>query len=583
MTVASSNRRKARWAVVLLTVIVGVPTACTLDLAGQPPGGTGGSTSASTASTTSTSAGTSGSTSATTSGSSGTGGAAPLCVPGEMSSCYGGPMGTENQGVCKSGMHACQPDGMSYGACANQVLPSAENCLKPADEDCDGKALACTGDTQKSGSLGVAANDDVIFAVATDLSGNVFVGGVSGATPPAGASFTMQNGSGAVVQFKKDGTKGWSAQLSTSVVGGYSVVRGLATDKQGNVFVVGEFQGTTSGGTISVVGAGGIDIFLAKLDPSGKTLWAKPFGIAADQSGYGVAVDPAGNVIITGRAVGAVDFGGGVPVPTPSGGNNVFVARFDTNGNHLWSKTFGDDGDQTAYSVATTPAGDVVLAGELTGIIDFGGITVASAGGVDVFVAKLAGGSGAPMWAHAYGDDTHDQSASGVAVGSDSSVVITGSMVGKCNFGGANLDAKNSLNVFVAKLHPDGSHDWSHDYGSDMDRQVATGVAVDPAQNILVVGYFGGDLSFADMATTLHGTDLTSFTTDIFVAKLAADGKGVWARSFGDLSDQTAWAVTADPVSNVVFGGTYQGTVNLMPPTLTSSGNYDALWAQLAP
>ena len=591
MTLASSNRRNALRAFALLAGVIGAPTACALNLAGMPTGGAGGSASASTSTSTSPSSstssggdgGASGSTSTSTSGSTGTGGAAPLCDVGMMSSCYDGSPGTANVGACKSGMHLCMPDGSSFGACMNQVLPSAENCLEPADEDCDGKALGCTGSTLNSGSSGMSPTDEVIFAVATDPSGNLFVGGVNGATPSAGKGFAMASGTGSVVKFLKNGTMSWSASIKSSVASSYSVVRGLATDKQGNVFVVGELQGTTSGGTINVVNAGGVDIFLAKLDPTGKTIWAKAFGNSADQYGNSVAVDTAGNVFITGRMVGAVDFGGGAPGVSAGAGDNLFVAKLDTDGKHVWSNAFGDDSDQIGYGVATTPDGDVVVTGSLVGAIDFGGgVSFPSAGNTDIFVAKLASANGAGMWGHHYGDD-QDQSGNGVAVGADSGVVITGGMVGKFNFGGGDLDAKSKTNVFVAKLRADGTHQWSHDYGSNNDNQVGYGVAVDPALNILVVGYLKGTLSFGGGTPTLtDSANANSGNTDMFVAKLSADGVGVWARSFGDVNDQTAWAVTADPVSNVFVGGTYEGTVNL-PPSITATGSYDAFWAELAP
>jgi hypothetical protein len=509
----------------------------------------------------------------------GTGGGMTGCQVGELSSCYDGPTATKNVGACKAGVHTCQPDGISHSACMNQVLPSAENCLQPADEDCDGKAPSCTGTTLLGASVGTSPTDEVVFAVAVDAAGNRFLGGVSEATTPSGQGFAMASGAGGVTKILADGTTSWIAPMKSVVANGYSVVRGLATDQQGNVFVVGEFAGTTSGGAINVVGAGGVDIFLAKLDPFGKTLWAKSFGNPADQFGYSVAVDAKGNVFITGKIVGSVDFGGGAPGVSAGVGDNLFVAKLDPNGNHLWSRAFGDDNPQIGFSVAATPEGDVVVTGSLQGVIDFGGgISVNSAGKSDIVVAKLAGPSGAVIWAHRYGDD-QDQVANGVAVGSDGGVVITGSMSGHCSFGGVDLDAHASSDAFIAKLHPDGSPDWSHDYGSDNEGQAGVGVAVDPALNIVAVGYLKGTLVFG--STTL--TDVSSGqSTDMFVAKLSAAGSPVWAYRFGDSKDESAWAVATDSASNVLFGGTYNGTVNL-PPTITSTGGYDGFWALLAP
>jgi hypothetical protein len=585
VTLTSSKRRNALRACALLAGVVGTPAACTLDLAGKPTGGAESTSTSTTATGSSSSVGGGASTSTTTSGSSGTGGAAPVCDLNEVQSCYDGTAATRNKGACKDGMQTCLADGTAFGMCQGQTLPAPENCLEPADEDCDGAALACTGTTLKGGGLSGGASDDVIFAVATDLAGTIFVGGVSGANAPSGQGFTMASGIGGVAQILANGTPGWSTPMTSTGASSYSVVRGLATDKNGNVFVVGELLGAATIGGMSVVGAGagGIDVFLAKLDPMGKPLWAKAFGNGADQYGYGISSDAKGNVFITGRSVGAVDFGGGAPGVSAGAGDNLFVAKFDNDGKYVWSKAFGDDSAQIGYGVAATPAGDAIVTGALFGLMDFGGgVAVASAGSADVFVAKLDGGTGAAVWAHHYGDD-QEQAANSVAVGSDGGIVLTGGMVGHCKFGAMDLDAKGKANVFVAKLKPDGSPDWSHDYGTDGDNQVGFSVAIDPALNILVVGYLKGSLSFGGSAPTVNDSaPANSGNTDMFVAKLSADGAGVWARGFGDMNDQTAWAVTADPVSNVIFGGAYAGTVNL-PPSTTATGSYDALWAKLAP
>lgn len=70
------------------------------------------------------------------SGSSGSGG----CTPGAVESCYSGPVGTENVGICKSGQKTCNPDGSGFGSCEGEVLPQAtESCASTEDENCDGQ------------------------------------------------------------------------------------------------------------------------------------------------------------------------------------------------------------------------------------------------------------------------------------------------------------------------------------------------------------------------------------------------------------------------------------------------------------
>jgi len=64
----------------------------------------------------------------------------PICTPGTAESCYDGPPGTENIGLCHSGTHECLKDGSGFSPCIGEVLPTKEDCSVPADEDCDGSA-----------------------------------------------------------------------------------------------------------------------------------------------------------------------------------------------------------------------------------------------------------------------------------------------------------------------------------------------------------------------------------------------------------------------------------------------------------
>ncbi|MBI4702640.1 MAG: hypothetical protein HY744_16080, partial [Deltaproteobacteria bacterium] len=120
---------------------------------------------------------------------------------------------------------------------------------------------------------------------------------------------------------------------------------------------------------------------------AGGHLWSKRFGDESYQYGWAVAVDGAGNVFLASGFDGTVDFGGG---PLVSAGNwDVFVAKLDQDGKHLWSKHFGDAESQWAYGVAVDTAGSVLVTGEFYGTVDFGGGPLASAGNDDIFVAKL--------------------------------------------------------------------------------------------------------------------------------------------------------------------------------------------------
>jgi hypothetical protein len=166
---------------------------------------------------------------------------------------------------------------------------------------------------------------------------------------------------------------------------GYSV----SVDSSGNVYITGYFGSSTidfGGGALT--SAGGEDIFLAMFDSNGNHKWSKRF----DGSGVGnsISVDISGNVYITGRFDSStIDFGGGALINV--GLNDIFLVKFDNNGNHKWSKRFGGGDWDEGYSVSVDISGNVYGTGLFSGSnIDFGGCPLSSAGGGDIYLIKYA-------------------------------------------------------------------------------------------------------------------------------------------------------------------------------------------------
>lgn len=125
---------------------------------------------------------------------------------------------------------------------------------------------------------------------------------------------------------------------------------------------------------------------VAKLDVNGKHVWSRRFGYpGGGATGVGLDLDTKNNVFVTGRFTGQIDFGGGLL--TSAGKRDVFVAKLSSKGTHLWSRRFGDKEDQ--YATGTAFAGGLFITGYFSGSVDFGLGSLVSAGGTDVFVAKL--------------------------------------------------------------------------------------------------------------------------------------------------------------------------------------------------
>jgi hypothetical protein len=260
------------------------------------------------------------------------------------------------------------------------------------------------------------------------------------------------------------------------------------------------------GGPLTSAGRG--DIFLAKFDASGTHLWSQRFGDAENQLGWSVAFDPSGNVAITGNFEGTVNFGGG-PL-TCAGSQDIFLAKFDASGAHLWSQRFGDAEYQLGYSVAFDPSGNIAITGNFAGTVDFGGGPLTSVGFEDIFLAKFDA-SGTHLWSQRFGDAEYLLSFS-VAFDLSGNIAITGWFEGTVDFGGGPLINTGLKDIFLAKFDASGAHLWSQKFGA-AGYQRGNSVAFDPSGNVAITGWFEGTVDFG-------GGPLTcADRMDIFLAK----------------------------------------------------------------
>ncbi len=338
----------------------------------------------------------------------------------------------------------------------------------------------------------------------------------------------------------------------------------IGVDAAGNVVIVGNLEGTVDFGGGPLQSAGDRDVFLAQLDSSGDHVWSHRFGNTGMDLGLRVAIDYAGNAVIVGEFEGDVDFGGG---PLPSAGEtNIFIAKLDPSGNHLWSRGFGFAATDDFWPIGIDASSNIVVTGRFTGGVDFGGGLLESAGASDIFIVTFDP-DGNHLWSKRFGDERR-QAGTGVAFDSAGAVVVTGRLEGFVNMGGGMLfplvpDDKSD--VFVAKYDPDGEHLWSHRYG-DSDLDGAEAIAVDSHDNILLTGLFRGEVGFGGALLQSGGSE------DIFLAKLSSNGDHLWSQRFGESGSEQGLSVRVDGADQVVLAGVLYYSADFGGGLLKSAG-----------
>ncbi|MEO8149430.1 MAG: SBBP repeat-containing protein [Bacteroidia bacterium] len=365
---------------------------------------------------------------------------------------------------------------------------------------------------------------------------------------------------------------GWD--WAKSAGGIYSDIgNGIATDANGNVYVTGRFSGTITFGSTTLTYVGGDDIFIVKYDGNGNVLWAKSAGGTFNDEGTCISTDAGGNIYVSGFFQSpSLTFGS--TTLSNSGGSDIFIVKYDGNGNVLWAKSTGGTDTERGNGIATTANGNVYITGLFNSTsIAFGSTTLtnANAGIMDVFIAKYDG-SGNELWAESAGGTDADI---GFAIASDASgdVYITGYFASSTiTFGSTTLSIVGAgADIFIVKYDAGGNVLWAKQAG-DFSIDIGYGIATDAAGNVYVTGYFGS-ASITFGSTTLTNT---SFGNDIFTVKYDGSGNVLWAKSAGGTGNEVGQRITTDPGGNVYVTGDFQSSaITFGSTTLSNTGQED--------
>src|SRR5438067_1396924 len=412
------------------------------------------------------------------------------------------------------------------------------------------------------------AASDVGYGVAVDSSGNTVMTGRVESSVDFGGGVVCQPATVFVSKYSPTGATLWSKCLGGVRGGGTG--RAVAVDGNGNVLVTGKLSGTVDFGTGPLTSAGADDVFLAKYTAAGDPIWSKAFGGAMSDVGNGVAVDSGGDVVLIGTAGGGSNFGGG---PIRANGYSIVVATFSSAGAPLWSRSIGDSFSNSGNAVAVDPSGNIDVTGAFSGPADFGGGALTSAG-VDIFLAKLSP-TGGHVWSRRFGSALATHAGNGVACDGSGNVLVTGSFESSIDLGGGWARSFAHKDVFVAKYSPAGAYLWSRLAGGIYD-DAGRGIAVDASGQVAVTGIFQAAVNFGT------GSLISAGRTDIFVARYAADGTPLGAQRFGGADSDAGNAVAADGSGRSVVTGGYRLRVDFDGTPLAGAGRDDifllALW-----
>jgi len=354
-----------------------------------------------------------------------------------------------------------------------------------------------------------------------------------------------------------------STNIWAQSFGGQFSDAGLAVtvDTNDNIYVAGNFADTVSFGGAPLVSAGSFDMFLAKYSPAGVHQWSVRYGgTGNEQNIIAIALDPSGNIFVGGNFSGTINLGGTNLVA--GGGIDMFLAKYTSLGVHVWSQKMGGIGTDALLGIAAASNGDVLICGSFVGTVNFGGGPISSQGSdVDSIIVRYDA-TGAWVWQKTFANLSGGvDRATGVAVDPSGNVIVIGFFQAQINLGGGALFSTNSsIDIYVAKFNSAGTYIWGMIRGGP-NTDKTTALAVDPSGNIIACGLF-------QTSTELGGgamTGVPSSSPDQFIAKYSGtDGSFIWAKIFGGIQDESITAVKTDSAGNIGLTGYY----NVSPITV---------------
>lgn len=380
--------------------------------------------------------------------------------------------------------------------------------------------------------VGSLKDDEAVFSH-IDSEGNLYVAGNSW-----GSLDKVKNKGKKdvfVAKYKADMTLDWIKYYGSTDWDDLSA--GFA-DIDGNIILTGTTWGDFEGNQRFGVG----DIFVMKIDKTGKTLWTAIAGSDNDDWANGLWVDNSGNIFVTGGTLGSIDeneFSGGF-------GSDMFVGKWDKNGNKILIEQWGKRIE--GFGLIGDGSGNVYLAGRTES--NYADLAVYEQGVPDSIIFKLDDKSLMEQWARIWGSEEID-SATGIAVDSAGDIFVTGYTFGPIDGNihlGADCPGGFCPDAYLTKWDSTGKKKWTRQFGTENGDR-ATSIVIDEKDSIYISGTAGKNR-------------LCEIESDIFLMKSDTSGNLDEIKIWGTAGEESVNSINISNGKIIISGFTTGGLDN---------------------
>jgi hypothetical protein len=409
-----------------------------------------------------------------------------ICTPGARRDCASsGNLDSLKKGLCRAGSQQCNVSGTAWGACTGEVLPAPETCESAFDEDCDGLV---NEDCTCVGNEGQPCYGGPIATQGVGICrSGVIACDPSGQVACMGQQIPQPETCSTLEDDDCDGSN------ECEPVAGWLWVPEATGCYQASfhaLSVDGEDNTVTLGRISGTVDLGGPvtgdpqDHLVAKFNASGQPLWSRLIESTAGDDNPVLTVDGTGNILIAGDFSGSLRVG--TLTLTSESASSLFVVKLSPTGDLLWAQRFGGGASSRAWveSISTDSAGHVALSGNFHGSLRIGDMEHPAGPG---YLMKLGGSSGQPLWSKSYSTGGWTPR-NFIAMDAAGNVWLTGSAHGPLDLGGLVITHPEGMGIFLAKFDGiTGAPLWGRHITSELMYTLEPRLQIDNAGNVLLL------------------------------------------------------------------------------------------------
>jgi hypothetical protein len=274
------------------------------------------------------------------------------------------------------------------------------------------------------------------------------------------------------------------------------------------------------------------NMFVAKFDSAGNALWAHDGQSYFSTTGKSICTGGDGSVYVTGIHEDSAIVFGTFSVPCV-GFKDIFLVKYDQNGNVLSAKGAGGLQEDLGNSVCSDKDGNVYLAGSFRNIITIGSLTLSALfnGAGSALIIKYDA-AGNVVWVKNSGGFPSSGFSNGISTDAKGNCYVTGYFNSpEIYFDNDTLVNAGINDIFILKYDNIGNMNGAEKAGgSDFDN--GNTICTDENGNSYVSGFFKSTNIFFGL------THLYTTNQEVFVAKYDPYGTCLWAvQSDGDVND----------------------------------------------